>query len=621
SEEVENSILNLAPFQCDFRIIKENGKIAYLAARAKVFSAEQEENTSLTGVCWDETQKQQLEEKIADAEGRKIAMDGITDGWWDWDLETDEVYFSPKFKEMFGYLDHEIQNKSSSWYEILHPDDIARAEENLDKHIASDAKYPYFQELRYLHKNGSIIWVICRGKAIRNPHGKFTRMIGVHTDITPLKFAQENLERLANLDQLTSIPNRAALNQQLIFELDRVKRTKHQLAVLFIDIDNFKWINDEKGHHTGDLTLIGVVNRLKKELRDSDYLARLGGDEFAIIISNVENNTQLELFSNRILQLFKKPFVIESESLYVTLSIGISTFPSCGSMPDELIQKADTAMYKAKASGKNNFAHFTDEIDIELQKQKKLEMALRFALEKDELSLVFQPQISLLDNSIWGVEALLRWHNPILGTIPPDEFIPLSEMIRMIKPIGEWVIKETLRLYHTHLRPVNPDLDIAINVSTAQLIDNDIQLLLKSEINKYKLDPKNITIEVTETQLIQNMSETTNTLKMISDMGIKIALYDFGTGYSSMNYLELLPVDLIKIDRGFISRINHDEHKKSVISGVIYLAHSLNIPVLAEGVELESQASHIKQLDCQYAQGYLYSKPLAIDGVKSLLCE
>lgn len=438
-------------------------------------------------------------------------------------------------------------------------------------------------------------------------------------DITQRKLAEDKIWLQANFDSLTDLPNRLMFKERLIFEIKKISRTDKQIALLFLDVDHFKEINDSMGHDVGDLLLIEVAARLKKCVRDIDMVARLGGDEFTIILSDLENLSAIERIANNILTTLAMPFQLNEKPHYITTSIGITFSPSDSVDDVQLLKYADQAMYLAKNSGRNNFQYFTQELQIQANKRVSLSNDLRNAIDKNQLFLEYQPIVCLKTNSIIKAEALLRWQHPELGLISPDDFIELAEETGLINSIGEWVFDQALKQIKI-LQLEVPDFTISVNTSPVQYHSESINpQKWNDKLIQQGIKEKSIIVELTETLLISSNDNSSDILKQFKDYNIPIALDDFGTGYSSMSYLNKFDIDFLKIDRSFVSNLTPNSKDLALCQAIITMAKSLGMQVIAEGIETKKQQKLLADMGCDCGQGYLFSKPLSSSAIKNII--
>lgn len=421
---------------------------------------------------------------------------------------------------------------------------------------------------------------------------------------------KEHLVRLAHYDNLTSLPNRVFFNEMLNKAINHANRHKKMLAILFIDLDRFKTINDALGHHIGDLVLKELASRFATVLRAGDIMARLGGDEFIILLNDIEQAKFASPVAEKILQVCAQPVKINAHEFFITASIGICVFPTDGSSLEDLQKNADMAMYKAKRSGGGVFQYFTKEMNVEAHEHIQLEAALRKALTNNEFVLHYQPKLTLEDGMISGVEALIRWEHPELGMISPAKFIPLAEETGLIMQIGEWALREACRTNKSWQDQGYLPISVAVNISPKQFRHQDISQLVSTVLAETGLDPKYLELEITETAVMDNVDKAASKLNDIQRMGVNVSVDDFGTGYTSISYLKQFPISVLKIDQSFIRGIPTNQNDLSITSAVIALAHSLGIKVVAEGVETAEQLQFLADNNCDVVQGYYLSRPL-----------
>ena len=467
--------------------------------------------------------------------------------------------------------------------------------------------------------DGSVLWLQTNKLPLRDRKGKVTGVIGTYEDITERKLAEERVQFLAYYDALTGLPNRTLLQDRLAKALAGARRRKDKVALLFLDLDRFKNINDSLGHSVGDLLLQEVAERLKRWAREQDTVARVGGDEFLIVLSAVKDVADAAVAAGRIRDAMTSEFVIQGRSLSVRCSPGISIFPDQGLDAESLIKNADAAMYSAKEGGRNKFSFFTQDMNAQAVERLTLENSLRSALEKGELFLVYQPQMEISTASIIGLEALLRWQHPDLGLVPPDKFIRIAENSGLIVPIGEWVLRTACAQARRWQAEGLPAVSVAVNVSAIQFRQEGFCELIKRVLHETDLAPQFLELELTESLLLTNADVMLSAVRELKAMGLQLAIDDFGTGYSSLSYLRQFPVSKLKVDSSFIRDIAEDADDAAITIAIISLAKSLNLKVIAEGVENEGQMSFLRAHQCDEIQGYYFSKPLAVDEVADRL--
>ncbi len=466
-------------------------------------------------------------------------------------------------------------------------------------------------ELEVTRKNGEDLAAGLRVSRVDDPYsGLPAHYIWILADITERKRAEERMRHIAQHDALTGLPNRLALAMRLAQLLPEARRHHWRLAIMFIDLDRFKIINDTLGHQVGDELLREVACRLSAVIRETDFVARLGGDEFVIILPGISSPADAAMVAGKIIARLSTPIEAEGHELHTSPSIGISIFPDDGPDGDAVMKNADLAMYHAKAAGRNNYQFFTAEMNRVTADRLDIERKLRHAIARNELALCFQPQFRADSSQPTGVEALLRWHHPTDGMIAPDRFIPVAEETGLIVEIGEWVLltacREMKRWIDAGLKPIR----IAVNVSARQLRRRDFCETVAGVLAESDLPPELLELEITESSVMENPDEAILILQSLGRMGVSLAIDDFGTGYSSLAYLKLFPIDHLKIDRSFVADIETDLNDRAIAFGTIALAHSLGLNVIAEGVETEDQLELLRSNGCDEVQGYLFSKPL-----------
>ena len=467
-------------------------------------------------------------------------------------------------------------------------------------------------------KDGSKMWFSANVRAV-SEDGVLVGYEGTNEDITARKVAEERIQFLAYYDALTGLPNRTLLQDRLGKALAGARRQKCKIALLFLDLDSFKIINDSLGHSVGDLLLQEVAERLKKWGREQDTVARLGGDEFLITLTQVKDLADVAVAAERLMDAMTAEFVVQGHSLNVSCSIGVSIFPEHGTDCETLIKNADAAMYDAKDSGRNNFRFFAEDMNAQAVERLSLENSLRLALGKKELFLVYQPQMHAATGKVTGLEALLRWQHPDLGLVPPDKFIRIAENSGLIVPIGEWVLRTACRQARQWQDDGLPAVSVAVNVSAVQFRQQGFCELIRSVLHETGLAAHCLELELTESVLLANADVTLSVLRELKSMGLTLAIDDFGTGYSNFTSLRQFGVSKLKIDRSFISDVATNPDDSAITAAIISMAKSLRLKVIAEGVENEAQMSFLRTHQCDEIQGYYFSKPLAVDDVADKL--
>ena len=466
-------------------------------------------------------------------------------------------------------------------------------------------------------KNAQTITLLTSKVPLKDSEGEIIGILGTYTDITTLKNTQNELLKQKNIvhhqahyDELTGLPNRALFQNKLKERISKIQNTKNKIALLFMDLDNFKAINDSFGHHIGDEVLKIVTQRLTNAIKTQGSISRLGGDEFAIILDTLEEEQNISLISNTLLKSLAEPIHLHGNTLYASSSIGISVYPEDTLSMQDLIKFADSAMYKAKDEGKNNFQYYNPKLTELAFERVMMESSLKSALQNSEFVVYYQPQINALSREIIGMEALVRWNHPAMGIVPPSKFIPLAQTTGLIVELDRYVMKTAMtQLSQWYKKGLSPGM-LAMNLSVKQLQQEDFLEFLQELIVSTQCDPHWLELEVTEDQIMQHPERAISLLQAISDIGLELAVDDFGTGYSSLAYLKRLPIDKLKIDQMFIRELPYNEEDASITQAVIALAKSLKLKVIAEGVETQEQCNFVIENGCQNIQGYFFSRPL-----------
>ncbi len=508
------------------------------------------------------------------------------------------------FARIFGYESREevLSHPAGDFYRS--PEDRSAS---LHRLLERQTLTNHEQCLR--RKDGGLVWVLENATLVEEPDGPVIE--GTVIDITERKRAEEQVKHLAFHDALTGLPNRLLFNDRLNVAVVQAHRTQQRLATLFLDLDRFKVINDSLGHSVGDELLRRVAERVTGCVREGDTVARLGGDEFTVLVPHIALEEDAAKIAHKILEVVRLPFFIDQRELFVTTSIGVAIYPTDGQDAETLVRNADTAMYRAKDQGRDNCQLYAPAMNSRALERLSLEGRLRQALHHEELVLVFQPLVDLRTGAIRGAEALLRWRHPTLGIIPPAEFIPLAEISGLIVPIGQWVLRTACAQVRAWHEAGFPHLSIAVNLSSRQFQQTELVRQVTEALAQSGLQADALDLEITESNAMQNAEISISTLGSLKDLGVSLSMDDFGTGYSSLNYLKRFPIDRIKIDQSFVRDVTHDADAASIAAAVIALAHSLQLTVVAEGVETEEQLAFLRRNRCDEMQGYLFSAPIA----------
>lgn len=520
------------------------------------------------------------------------------------------LHVNPALARLYGYespeeLMENMQNIAKDLYVDVH-------RRNDFKAMLQEQDCVKDFEAEVYRRDGSTLWIMENARAVRDQEGRLLYYEGSVIDISKRKQAEELLFHQALHDSLTGLPNRLLFQDRLQEALKRARREPCGVAVLFVDLDDFKRINDSMGHEAGDSLLITITQRLQSAIRVEDTLARLGGDEFTILLEPLKSVDEAIMVAERIVSQLREPIALENREVFATASIGIA-YSSDGSMQsDTLLRDADAAMYQAKTHLKSGYVLFDPSMSTKISERLEIETGLRYALERDEFRLHYHPLIDLENNTMSGVEALLRWQHPTQGLVPPAKFIPIAEETGLIVPMGYWVLREACRQMQEwrHLSPENPLQTVNVNLSGKQLLRPDIVENIGRILEETGLPAHQLKLEITESVMMKDMEGTLGKLKALKELGIKLAMDDFGTGYSSIASLSLFPLDTVKIDRAFVKQLEEHQEAQSIIAAIIMLSRALHLDVTGEGIETQEQLSSLQELGCHIGQGYLFSKPL-----------
>lgn len=568
----------------------------------------------------DLTQKMADEEKFRVMNERlKLAVEGTGEGVWDWDVEHNMYVLSDGLKRIVGYPEDGSLDGEVNFSKFVHPDDRSRREAALRDALAGTVPV-YECEYRIRNEGEGWKWVVSRGVVVsRNESGRALAMTGIISDITARKESEQMVWRHANLDVLTSFPNRRHFLHEAEDELRKAQRAGSQAALLFIDLDGFKQVNDIYGHEVGDLLLMEAAHRIKRCTRSTDMLGRLGGDEFIVLLRDLHDHGHVEYVCQEILSSLAQPFGLGNEVAQITASMGIAMYPLDAEGIDDLLRKADQAMYNAKATGKNQFSYFTQEMDDRAHARLRISTELRRAISARQLSLEFQPVIDLNDGRIAEVEALLRWEHPKLGKIAPSIFIPIAEEAGLMGDIGNWVFHEAADCSKRWSERSGMTIKVAVNKSPLQFSRRHLEHDWLQYLRDRGIPASNIIVEITEGLLLDASEQVSGKLLEYRDAGIQVAIDDFGTGYSSMAYLQKFDIDYLKIDQSFVRDIPAHKDNCTIVETMIVMAHKLGLKVIAEGIETQDQRDFLKQAGCDYGQGFFYSGALPSDQVEHML--
>ena len=732
---VERSLAALSqgmPYDIEYRIRRPDGALRWINDRGYAMRDERGRVALTSGLATDITERKRAAAAVADLQTRlQAALTGGNVGLWDWDLLTNQVFYSSVWKQQLGYGESELGGELHIWERLMHPDDLEPAYRAVERCMADPAAR-YQIEFRMKHKSGEWRWMLAQGavhrnaeqlpvrfvgchidvterklieeqqrlsdkvissiadgvvvtdaerrivfvndafsritgytreeaigqtpalkhsgrqdaafyaamwgqinesghwqgevwnrrkngevypellsvSAVRNGGGAVSNYVGVFTDISASKQYEERLHYLAHHDALTGLSNRILFHDRFREALGRARRQGGKAAVLFLDLDHFKNINDCLGHDVGDLLLQAVGRRITQSVREIDTVARFGGDEFAVLLEAIDDNQAAAAVARKLVEALALPFQIGEHQFFISVSIGISCFPQDGADPETLSKNADTAMYRAKAEGRNNYQFFSEEMNARALENLQMGNDMRAGLERGEFLLHYQPRVDLESGEVTGAEALVRWQHPLRGLVPPGRFIPLAEESGLIEALGEWVLRSACRQMRAWLDGGVPVERIAVNLSARQFRHPDLPKLVAGILEETGVPARHLELEVTESMVMQKPADAAAVLAKLKAMGIAIAVDDFGTGYSSLGYLKRFPLDFLKIDQSFIRGVPSDAEDAVIVETIIAMAKSLKLRIIAEGVETPAQRLFLLQQGCEEAQGYLFSRPV-----------
>jgi diguanylate cyclase (GGDEF)-like protein/PAS domain S-box-containing protein len=512
--------------------------------------------------------------------------------------------------DILGYSEEELLK--IDFQSLTHHGDVNSVLEQLNK-LQTGATSGLQMEKRFLHKNGDVIWVLLSVTGVHHEGQDSRNFIFQIQDITDRKRAEERLVHDAFHDALTGLPNRVLFMDHLKQSLGRARGRKHlPFAVLFLDFDRFKLINDSLGHMVGDQLLIAIAGRLKQNVRPGDTVARLGGDEFTILLEDLNQSNEVEVVANRLLKSLSLPFNLSGREVFTTASIGIAHSTMGYHYAEDMLRDADIAMYRAKTLGKARFEIFDPSMHANAVNLLRIETDLWRAIERDELYLEYQPIVCLQTGKIAGFEALLRWQHPSLGVVPPSEFIAVAEETGLIVPIGTWILEESARQIRRwrDVPGIDQSIFISVNLSAKQFMKTDFAADVRRIINTMEINPACLKVEITESMVMNKVESTIATLKQLQEIGVETSIDDFGTGYSSLSYLPRFPISTLKVDRSFVNSLGENNENLEIVRTIVMLAHNLRMKVIAEGVESTDQITHLRRMKCEFAQGFFFSRPL-----------
>ena len=554
--------------------------------------------------------KHSMNRKLRESEERyALALRAANDGIWDWNIKTNQIHYSSRWKEMLGLQEDHLGVDPQEWFDLIHPDDKATFHNNIDSHLRGETT-TFEIEYRIKHNNGEFLWVLSRGVSVRDTKGTPYRMVGSQSDITARKLVEERLAHDALHDALTGLPNRVLFLDRLQNRVERTKRNPNNIfAVMFIDLDRFKVVNDSLGHAAGDQLLVTVATRLKQCLRPEDSVARLSGDEFAILLDNINDVNDACQVADRIKGKLITTTVLGAIERSPTASIGIVIFNSIYTTSEELLRDADSAMYHAKSKGGNQYQVFDNSMLTSAVELIRLEGELKRAVQRQEWICYYQPIFSLVSGKPVGAEVLLRWQHPTRGLLLPKEFISVAEETGAIVPIGEYILYDACKQAKAWRDSKFSRFYVSVNLSARQFQDATLVNKIKKALQETGLPGDGLRLEITENIAIQNIEHTKIILKEFEELGIRTSIDDFGTGYSSLSYLKNFPLNVLKIDQSFVRDLQINEKNKSLVIAILSMARSMGLEVVAEGVEKDEQLNFLRSQSCDNVQGFLLSHP------------
>lgn len=617
-KSIDDAIATGQHYHLEYRIVYAGGEVRWISDRGCPLHNEQGEVEAIEGFMYDITPLKQSEVAAREAEERyRSIFENAIEGIYQTSADGHYLNFNPALAHIYGY-------DSAA--------DLVQGISDIEKHLYVDTgKRNEFIQLMTLHgqvknfeaevfrKNGEIIWISENAREVRDKNGELIFYEGTVEDITERKCHEQELEYQSTHDALTGLPNRTLLGDRLEQYIGSAERYGSKVAVAFIDLDHFKRINDSMGHEAGDALLKIMAGRLSGCVRESDTVVRLGGDEFVLLLAGLHKVEDVSESVQHVMEAVSKPCAIEGRDFVVSCSIGISIYPDDASDTITLLKYADSAMYKSKQSGRNSFHFYTEELNQRLMERLDMEQRLRHALVSDEFQLYYQPKIGLTSGTICGAEALIRWKPPGENMISPASFIPVAEETGLIEEIGQWVLRRACRQAVELNECFAGELTIAVNVSPRQFRQARFVSTIRQVLEESGLNPSCLELEITESCLVHDTANFIKTLHELKSLGVKLAIDDFGTGYSSLAYLKDFPVDSLKIDQTFVSRLETEPNNTGILRAIVALGHSLGMQVIAEGVETAYQQAFLQGIGCDKMQGYYFSKPVHIEDFKARL--
>ncbi len=600
-----------APFNLDYRLVTADGSTKVIHCLAETVSDPTGEPQKMVGVVQDISRRKEIEDSLRQS---ATVFECTADGVVITDAERRIVAVNPAYSRITGYLAEEVMGRNPGVIKSgMHDRTFYRA---MYDSLAQTGQWQ--GEIYNRRKNGEVYPEWLTVSTVRNEQQTVTHYVGVFSDISAIKESQRKLDHLAHHDPLTGLPNRLLLLERVDHALTVARRHEHAVAVMFLDLDRFKNINDSLGHPAGDDLLREVAARLTRQMREEDTVARLGGDEFVILLEDSPTVVDIGHVARKILSALEAPFSLNGREVYITASVGVAISPRDGDDARTMLKNADAAMYRAKELGRNTYQYYTADLTAAACERFELENSLRRAIDRREFELHYQIQVSARTGEVTGVEALVRWHHPELGLIPPDRFIPLAEETGLILPLGRWILSAACLQAAAWRREGYPPIRMAVNLSGRQLADEGLPAAVRAAIEDSGIDPHLLELELTESALMAN-PQAAHILQSLKAGGVELAIDDFGTGYSSLGRLQRFPIDRLKIDRSFVEHIVCNPDDQSIATAIIAMAHSLEMEVVAEGIEDRAQLTTLVRHQCDEMQGYYFSRPLPAEQAAALL--
>ena len=608
-------------FDTEFRVMWPDGTVRHIEAHAMVQRDPEGHPLRMIGVNWDITQRKQAETQLQRLTERlELAVQAAGMGTWEWDMVNNQVLWDEQMFELYNISPNEFSNVYEAWQSRVHPDDVAATKLIEQKALAGEQDYMI--EFRIIWPDGTIRYLFACAIVQRDIEGNPLGLVGASLDISDRKHAEERLIYSALHDALTDLPNRTLLTSRLESAIQRAQRSHtYHFAVLFLDLDRFKVINDSLGHLIGDELLLTVARKLQNIIRPTDLAARLGGDEFVLLLEHLSDIQAVVQVAERLLAEFDGATVIEGHSVFITTSIGIVWGSRDYSEASDLLRDADIALYRAKAQGQGKYEFFDVDMHVQAVKRMTLEHDLRVATEQQEFVPYYQPIVDLKTQRLVGFEALIRWQHSIRGFISPADFIPVAEETGLIMPISRWMVRSACEQIATWQRQFTgmEDLRVSVNLSGKDLRQPNLVETIRQILDQVQLAPASLTLEITESMLIENIERTIDLLRQLRTLGVNVGIDDFGTGYSSLNYLYNLPANYLKIDQSFVGHMQPGDKNYKIVQAIVNLSDQLALAAIAEGIETTQQLEWLKAMNCELGQGYLFSRPLTSTDATGLL--